>query len=139
MYRTFLNNFRTYQQYLLGFAVVLFVLITSCPVKAGIKQLIGEPIKSEQSFPNASSALLSYQASSIPDNVDRCAESELSTLFVKSGTPQVIGLLPLILSATIVLFFFYAPHHTGEQHPFYRNLKISGTLPIFLQYRKLII
>ncbi|MBD1425195.1 hypothetical protein [Sphingobacterium arenae] len=131
MYKNILDSFKIYQRYLSGVALLFFVLLSSCPVKASIKNFADNPIKKEQSSTNRSNALF--------HSSDRCADTELTTKVIKQGSSQHVDILPAILFTAIVFFLFCIPHRKEKAHPLYGNLKLAGTLPIFLQYRKLII
>ena len=55
-------------------------------------------------------------------------------------TPSKMNdLLPVIVLMAVFLFLCNIPYAGGQAHHLYDTLKITGTLPIFLQYQKLII
>jgi len=130
MFRHILHTVTGYQQYLFVFVLTLFVLLSSCPVKAAIKNLSAEPITEQTS---------SGHHGTLSANFDRCADSELTVVVTNTSSSEMADLLPavLLLSAAFLLFSFTL--RKEQEHPLYRNTRIVGTLPLFLEYRQLII
>lgn len=113
--------------------VLVFVLIGSCPIKMSIKNLIGIPVNTEQS---TSKSMYALQVTS----TEKCADGEINKVKVlQTNSSSTGGLLPV---AFFTLTFIYAlgfPLTNERLHPGYGNLKIPAALPVFLQYRRLII
>lgn len=130
MFRHILHTVTGYQQYLFVFVLTLFVLLSSCPVKAAIKNLASEPLTEQTS---------SGHHGTLSVNFDRCADSELTVMVTNTSSSETADLLPavLLLSAAFLLFSFTL--RKEQEHPLYRNIRIVGSLPLFLEYRQLII
>src|SRR5690606_22380712 len=109
MYKNILDSFKIYQRYLSGVALLFFVLLSSCPVKASIKNFADNPIKKEQSSTNRSNALF--------HSSDRCADTELTTKVIKQGSSQHVDILPAILFTAIVLYIFFISYRKEKAHP----------------------
>lgn len=111
----------------------LFVLCLSCPVKAGIKKLVG--ISSDQ---NISSKKNTPHVNTQSETCTKASETPLaitggSALFNADFTPVII------FTATAVSFLILA-FSKEKIHPRYNNSqKIAYTVPIFLRHRKLTI
>lgn len=131
MFRHILNKVKGYQQYFFVLALVLFALLSSCPIKAGIKSLASEPIKSEQRTSGQSGALSSH--------FDKCADSERTVMVTTSRSSPIADLLPAVLLLGVALYFFCFTFRKEKVHPLYGNLKLAGSLPLFLEYQQLII
>lgn len=133
MVRTLPNCIKNNQQKFFASLVLFFVLIGSCPIKTSIRNLIGIPVNTEQSTPKSMHAL---QVTS----TEKCADGEINKVkILQTNSSSTGGLLPV---AFFMFTFIYAlgfPLAREQSHPQYGNLKIPGTLPVFLQYRRLII
>ncbi len=124
------NNF---QRYLFVFATVFLVLFSSCAIKASVKTLAGISTKTEQDLPQANH-------NSSVNSVDKCTVGTTSDMqVVQKSSFNANDLLLTSLFTTISLFLLSFVPDKAPSHPLYGNLKISGTLSLFLQYRKLII
>ena len=133
MKKSLVNTFKFNKQYILVFAMALLVLLSSCAVKGGIKSLIIFPDSIQQTSTKSMHFLGSFTA-------DACSIVENTTAKItQSFSVESNALLPLLLLATALIFLSGALLLRAPSHPGYGNLKISGTLPIFLQYQKLII
>ena len=114
-------------------AAMVLVLLTSCSIKNGLKFLSGFQVNTEQS--------LGKKASLFSENgLEKCYQSvaTISTKISQEISSNANDLPAVIFTVTFLFLFGYTL--SKEQlHPLYGNSKISGTLPIFLQYRKLII
>lgn len=118
---------------LLLFTMMSFVVLTTCPIKNSIKVLAGIPITTEQGSTKRNQPI-------VRQLVEPCSVSEQATsISAHQATAEVNGLMPIVLFTMAFLFLFGTTDRTGEGHPQYGNLKIQGTLPIFLQFRKLLI
>lgn len=123
------NILRSYGQYITILVMFILVLLTSCPIKNGIKSLIGTPMNTEQ-------GRIADRAIPLDNGFERCSElveSENARLsFVKETL-----LLPdavLILRSSYP-FSIREPLQLSASRN--RRQKIAHTLPIFLQYRTL--
>ncbi|PPL04339.1 hypothetical protein [Parapedobacter indicus] len=133
MRETLSNRLHDCQRYFLVFAALLLVQLTSCPIKSSIKTLIGIPIHTEQQTAKGN---LIFQGSGL----EKCGNGKtVDTQVFRIRFSTVNNLLPVALLTADFLRSFGDPRFKEQPHPFYGNLRISGTLPIFLQYRKLII
>lgn len=133
MYKTKLNKTKSTLRYLFAFIAMVLVLFSSCAVKGGIKSLVDLPVKSEHS--SAKKASLYFGNSQ-----ETCAQYEIAdTKIVQSVSASATDLLPIAVFTAFVVFFFGDTLRKQKEHPRYCSLKIPGSLPIFLQHRKLII
>lgn len=126
-----LSNTKKYTQRCLFICiVVVLVLLTSCPVKSSIKSLAGIPANTEQGLVKKNDVVGS----------ERCVVGETADTKISPTTSfQTNDWLPI---AILAVTFLFLPGYTScneQSHPLYGSLKIPGTLPIFLQYQKLII
>lgn len=119
----------------LVFATVILVLLTSCAVKGSIKSIAGIPIGTERSIPKSN-----HQFSS--SSIEQCAEFEIADApIVQKKSFNANDLLPVVLFTTTFLFLLgLRPVIKENKHPIYSgSSKIRSTVPIFLEYRKLIL
>ena len=115
------------------FAAMLLVLLTSCPIKNGLLSLAGIPVNTEQGLAKKTNLISGY-------GVEKCFYSETAdTIISQEISINANDLLPALLLAATFLFLLGYIFCKEQSHPLYGNLKITGTLPIFLQYRKLIL
>src|SRR5690606_31790084 len=118
----------------LVFAAMLLILLSSCAVTASIKTLTGTPVKTERGIPNSQS----FSTNSI----EKCAQLDVTdTQIVQKNSFKANDLLPAIIFAAAFLFLFgLHPVSKENKHPLYSGSgKIRSSIPIFLEYRKLII
>ncbi len=135
MNKTVPNSTINFKQYGYVIAVLLMVLLTSCPVKGNIKTLTGLPINTEQGFPKGS------QHTSL-NTVEKCAEFETEdTTLVQKFSLADNELLPLLIfTAAAFLLFNFRVEIKENKHPVYSDSgKIKTAIPLFLEYKKLII
>jgi hypothetical protein len=134
MNKTIPNITNNIQRYLFVFATVFLVLFSSCTVKASVKTLVGIPIKTEQSLPKANR---SFSTSS----VEKCAQIETADRLSVQKLSTDNQILPIILFTATFLFLFSFRSLTKEsKHPVYSgSSKIRSSIPLFLEYRKLIV
>jgi hypothetical protein len=119
----------------LGFAALLLVSLTSCAVKGSIKSWLGIPTQTEQSLPKAN---YHFTVSTI----DQCAEIENATTQIAQKIAfSAHDLLPAIIStATLQSLLSFRPVNNEIKHPVYSgSAKIRSSVPIYLEYRKLMI
>lgn len=114
-------------------AAVVLVLLASCPVKRGIKSLAGIPVNTEHSIAKGSYNLFG-------NGPEKCVNGETADPEITSPTfSRTNSLLPALLHTADFLFPAAYTRRREASGSFYGNLKIPGRLPIFLQYRKLVI
>ena len=127
------NNSKNHLRDIFVFAAVLLVVFTSCPIKNGLLSLADIPVKTEQGLAKKSTLFSG-------NGLENCAYSETpDTLISQEISFNSSDLLPVLLLTATFLFLLSFTLCTEQLHPLYGNLKIYGTLPIFLQYRKLIL
>lgn len=126
-----LSNTKKYtQRCLFVCIVVVLVLLTSCPVKSSIKSLAGIPANTEQGLVKKNDVVGS----------ERCVVGETAdTKISQTSSFQTNDWLPIAVLSVTFLFLLGYTICNEQSHPLYGSLKIPGTLPIFLQYQKLII
>lgn len=119
------------QRYFFVFAVIILILF-SCPVKSSIKTLAGIPTNTERN--------LNLSNNTIYSSLEKCENSETANSKVSQEISfKTISLLPAGLLTANFAFLLESIQIKPLSHPLYKRLKIAGTLPIFLQYQKLII
>src|SRR5690606_39043497 len=107
-------------------------LFTSCSVKSSIKSLTGIPINTEKGLVKKSNAFGSGS--------EKCIIGEtIDTKIAQTAPFRPNNLLPISILAATSLFLLGYALAKAQTHPLYGNLKISGTLPLFLQHQKFII
>lgn len=122
-----------YWRNLLVFAIAALLILTSCPIKSNIKKQAGIPANTEQGIAKNQQALAA-SGTSICTYTEQ-AGSKISQAFSLSKG----GLLPLVLFAITFACLFGCTTPKIQPHPFYTTQKVNDRLPIFLQYRRLII
>jgi len=123
------------KQYFLVFATVLLVLLTSCAVKGSIKNLAGIPTNTERGIPKS---IHNFAAKTL----EKCTQLNVeSPQIVQKDFFNANNLLPaVILTATFLFLLGFRPLNKENEHPVYSSSsKIRSSIPIFLEYRKLII
>lgn len=135
MNRTFSNILANSKRYFLVVAAILLVLLTSCPVKLSIKNFAGIPIKTEngvnRGHQNTSTSLL-----------EKCAQYSIEdNQIVHKNSIGSNDLLPAFILTLAFLFYFdFRANKKEIKHPLYSGTnRIRSTIPLFLEYRKLII
>lgn len=135
MSKTIPNIANNFQRYLFVVATVFLVLFSSCAVKASVKTLAGIPTKTEQGLPKANH--------NVPvSSVERCTVVMASDMqVVQKSSSNTNDLLPVVLFTASFLFLLgLRPVSKENKHPLYSgSSKIRSSIPIFLEYRKLII
>lgn len=128
------NTAKKHRRHNFVLAAMVLVLLTSCSIKNGLKFLSGFQVNTEQG--------LGKKASLFSENgLEKCYQSvaTTSTKISQEISSNANDLLPAVLLTVTFLFLSGYTVRREQLHPLYGNTKISGTLPIFLQYRKLII
>lgn len=131
MIRTLSNRIKTYHPYGLVFVTMLLTLLTSCPIKSGIKSLAGIPINVEQG----------HAKSGVVGNIlGQCMSgSTTDSVITKSMSHHTNKLLPSVIFIAAFLLLLGFRIYKGQSNLFYRKLKVPNIVPLFLQYRKLVI
>ena len=135
MDRTIPNILANCKRYFLVFAAMLLVLLTSCAVKTSIKNLAGIPTKTERGVPKGNQNFST-------NTLEKCAQFDVSdTQIVQKVSLNANDLLPAVIFTAAFLFLFgLRPVSKESKHPLYsRSGKIRSSIPLFLEYRKLII
>lgn len=135
MDRTIPNILANCKRYFLVCAAMLLVLLTSCAVKTSIKNLVGIPLKTERSVPKANHNLST-------NTLANCSQFNVEdTQIVQKNAFKANDLLPAVILTAAFLFLLGVPPVSNEnKHPLYNSSgKIRSAIPIFLEYRKLII
>ncbi|MBZ4190766.1 MULTISPECIES: hypothetical protein [Bacteroidota] len=129
------NILASCKRYFFVFAAMLLVLLTSCAVKTSLKNLAGIPTKTERSIPKGSQ---SYSSNTF-ENCTQLNTADIS--IVQKVSFHANDLLPaVILTAAFLFIFGLRPVNKENKHPLYSGSgKIRSSIPIFLEYRKLII
>ncbi|MFD1772288.1 hypothetical protein [Sphingobacterium suaedae] len=133
--RTMTNIGRRGRRYFLVLAALLLVALTSCPIKNGIKNLAGIPANTEQG-PGKNTASVQVHTA------ERCAQIDLTDVQrLDWGANQAYSILPaLLFTATFLFLAHFRPRNQGSTHPHYNDsAKIRSAIPLFLEYRKLIV
>lgn len=124
---------RSFPQLMMLMAVMLFVLLTSCPIKSSIKSLAGFPVNTEQGAAKKNSH--TFRAL-----VEQCSVFE-NSLTQQAGklSPDAKQMMPIMLFAVSFLFLLAITDRTAKSHYSDGDFPTSGRIPIFLKYRKLLI
>jgi|GEM_PF-350615 len=104
MDRAFLNIPANYQSYLFVFAVMVFVLLMSCPVKSSIKGLIGVPTNTEHASKNSGV---------LGSGSEQCVVWEASDTKIAQTPSKMNDLLPVIVLMAVFLFLCNIPYAGG--------------------------
>jgi len=135
MNRTIPNILTNCKRYFLVFATFLLVLLTSCSIKSSIKIFAGLPTQTESGFPKTHQ---SFPTSSL----EKCSKIETAdNQIVQNFNFKANDFLPVLLFTASFLFLIgFCPLNKENKHPLYSGSnKIRSSIPIFLEYRKLII
>lgn len=131
MKKSVVHILKNSKRYTFVLATVFLVLLSSCAVKGGIKSLILFPDSIQNTTTKSMQSMLTT-------GIEKCAVIENA---ITSSTQELVGtnILPLLLLSAALLILSGVADYQISAHPRYGTLKISGSLPIFLQYQKLII
>ncbi len=134
MNKTIPNILVNCKRFFLVIAAILLVLLTSCPVKIAIKNFAGIPIKTEQGATKGNS---NFSAGTF----EKCSETEIAKSQSGQHSSNSQDLLPVaILTAAFLFLFGVRSIRKENKHPLYNSSgKIRSSIPLFLEYRKLII
>lgn len=130
MCRTLSNKLRHQRPYCFALVAIFLILLSSCPIKSSIKQLAGIPTKAAQSQAN----------NSTPGNIEeQCLNGKATeTNHSKTASSRTDNLLPNIFRIAF-LFLLGFTFYKNRSNSFYSRPKAPFAVPIFLQYRKLVI
>lgn len=135
MNRTVPNISANYKRYFFVFATLLLVLLTSCPIKSSIKIFAGLPTKTESGFPKATHNFST-------NTLEKCTQLNVEDAqIIQKNSFKANDLLPVLFFTASFLFLIgFRPVSKENKHPLYNSSgKIRSSIPIFLEYRKLII
>ncbi|MHC5352763.1 hypothetical protein ACYSNX_00990 [Myroides sp. LJL115] len=132
-----ITNLKRYQWV---YAAVFLVLISSCSIKGGIKNLLHTTSVETSLASGVNSGKSGYTFGNI--SMENCSKyQELDAKIVKSQQLDLQDFLPVLLfSAALfgMLFLFYIAKE--QNHPKYSDTRKRGyRIPLFLQYQKIII
>lgn len=121
------------QQKISACVVLVCLLVGFCPIRAGIKNLIGIPVNTEQSVPKNIQVFLF--------GVEKCWTGEATEMKVclTHATHSSRSLLVVFLVLPFICLPGFLLGVAKSYSRRYGSLKIPGRLPFFIQYRKLII
>ena len=112
------------------------IIISSCAVKNSIKQFLN--VDSASHYQTTSSGKSNFYSVSAALKCKFCKDREILAKdhnlkdFSLADAQEILTFTFLVICGAFLLI-------KAPNHPFYNSSKIRGTLPIFLQYRKLII
>lgn len=134
MNRTLPNIRKNHLRQLFIFAAAALVILTSCSVRSSIKGLAGVPVNTEKGIAKSNHNFLGNAS-------ETCVIGETTDIQIsQTASFTSDDLLPaFFLTVTFLFLFGFRPCKKQTNHPLYGNLKIPGTLPLFLLYRKLIV
>jgi len=119
------------QRHLAVFIAVIVLMLTSCAIKGSIKSLAGIPVNTEQG---------QSKKTVVASGTDACVYGEVTDAKISTYSFNTNDLLPVALVATALFFLFgYDALASVPSYAGYDTRKIHSSLPIFIQYRQLII
>lgn len=123
-----------YQQMLL-LMMAFFILLTPCSVKSQLKNMVGIPTQTEYNTLNKTSNELSIQSADtcLLTNESKIEESSLI------NSSQTLNVIPIFLVAFSFVCLITLRNHQQKTTSRYEKLSILPALPLFMQYRQLII
>lgn len=133
MNKTFSQIFKNFQRCFFVLVVMVFVLLTSCPVKNYINKLVN-------TLPDAEQNVTNDNDKSTGNTSKPCANAKTAnTEIPKTISFSTNDFPPALVLITTILFVPSYKFDKVEDHLLYENLSIPQTIPIFLKYRKVII
>ena len=118
---------------IIGMFFIVCILISSCAVKYGIKNLFNVPPTSTS---HSSVPKDKFTVTTSASQCNFCKEKEMTA---KNDTQFSVSDFQEIAAFTFILFAGAFLFVSIPKHPFYSSSKIGNAVPIFIQYRKLII
>lgn len=126
------NSMNAMVRHVLTLGAVILLFLSSCPIKTGIRALMGLPQKVEQ--------VAGTKGSFIGTNYESCSSSIMTdAITLEKDSLQASNILPAAILTALILFTFLHFRLKDETVPRYQRIKITAPLPIFLRHRKLII
>lgn len=135
MFKSESNILLNCKRYFFVFAAILLLMLTSCAFKGGIKTLAGVPTKTEQGVPKNNNNFS-------VNTLEKCAQTDTGDIqIVQNISFNANDFLPAVLFTALFLFSFsFRAVIKENKHPLYSgSRKIHNSVPIFLEYRKLIL
>lgn len=121
----------------LAIAAVFIILLTSCGIKASVKEFVGaqHTTKKEHFQKNNQSFLIAQS--------DDCGEEQAEEKFIVQNPELKLSSYPahaVLLTTAIRVLFLLDPVSTDPPHPLYGDSsRIYIPIPIFIQHESLII
>ncbi|MGV8879625.1 MAG: hypothetical protein ACOH2A_11405 [Sphingobacteriaceae bacterium] len=120
-------------QYALACMAIILVFLSSCHFKSGIKGILGLPLTTQQTNAPKNNPLNFA-------NIGTCVYGELSaTKISHMVAPHAGQVLQFVLISAIFASIFGFLLAAAKPHLRYESVKVSGSLPLFLQQQKLVI
>lgn len=134
MGKIILNTLENNKRYLLGISAVILVLLSSCAIKNSLETFLNLPVETEQTYPKGGHSF-------IENSAEECAAIDfLDNQIVQNISSSTDDLLPAVIFTTFLFLIVFHPIKKEGKHPLYKDSgKIRNNIPIFLEYRKLII
>jgi hypothetical protein len=131
--KTYLNAIKW--QPIIGIIAIFCIVMSSCAVKASIKSHLGVQHTATQKtgLNKQGNTFISSSA------IDCCYVTEVKALNILQPDVKLGGTSIALLACFVFTFFGFSFLTKQKRHPLYNSDQITGALPIFLQYRKLII
>lgn len=125
---------KSLQRHIVMFASIFLVLLSSCAIKSSIKNLVSENSSQTGEHKTAHKSNFSITKTSSCSIINATEKLSLS----KTISLEKSKVLPVFLSFAFA-FFLGIVIPKNQEHSYYNTTKISGAIPIFLRYEKLII
>lgn len=121
------------ERILISLTLLVFVLLTSCPVKNSLKAFAGQPV-------NATQAMSGKQHLYAGSNIAPCGVYQsVATSLTQAFSIDLNSLLPVILLTAFWGFLLGISFLKSPLPSFYSIRKLPGATPLFIRQRKLII
>ncbi|MFA4869209.1 MAG: hypothetical protein WC623_13465 [Pedobacter sp.] len=132
--KTYLNTIKW--RPIIGIIAIFCVILSSCAIKSSIKSQLGVQHTAAQK-----NGLNNQGKSFISSSATDCLYAADAKVFNIQKPDIKLSGASIAILAFCTFSFLFGFHLLQKQnkHPFYNSGQISGSLPIFLQYRKLII
>ncbi len=133
MGKIILNSLENNKRYLLAISAVVLVLLSSCVIKNSLETFLNLPVETEQTYPKGGHSF-------IVNSAEECAAIDPSDNPIIQVSFNADNLLPVVIFTTFLFLIVFHPIKKEGKHPLYKDSgKIRNNIPIFLEYRKLII
>ena len=127
-----IKSVKIIQNYMVACIAVMLVVISSCSVRTGIKNMLGVPPTEQQSVTGKKN-IFNFTNTTC----STFGMADINVISPVSGQPASTA--SLIFLSTLFVFLFCFPVVADKPRPLYGSIKTPGSLPLFLEYRKLII